>query len=65
MSFIFAFLMLYGLPEYYRQTPPKVPNFLKTLLRRKIVLWFLFSGILQNYWLSSVSLVCVCNVNIS
>jgi len=26
-------------PEYYRQTPPKVPNFLKTLFRRKLVLW--------------------------
>jgi alpha-1,3-glucan synthase len=56
MSFVFAYLMLYGLPgtlsflswlrttthgglEYYRQTPPKVPNFIKTLLRRKLVLW--------------------------
>lgn len=25
--------------DYYRQTPPKVPNFLKTLFRRKLVLW--------------------------
>jgi len=56
MSFLFAYLMLYGLPgyfrytrlpfailmsflEYYRQTPPQVPNFLKTLFRRKLVLW--------------------------
>ena len=39
MSFLFAYLMLYGLPDYYRQTPPKVPNFLHTLVRRKIVLW--------------------------
>ena len=39
MSFVFAYLMLYGLPDYYRQTPPKVPNFLHTLVRRKIVLW--------------------------
>ncbi|KAM5531218.1 hypothetical protein V8D89_015136, partial [Ganoderma adspersum] len=52
MSFIFAYLMLYGLPDYYRQTPPKVPNFLKTLFRRKIVLWFLGSEILRDYWLS-------------
>ncbi|KAI0079915.1 glycoside hydrolase family 13 and glycosyltransferase family 5 protein [Panus rudis PR-1116 ss-1] len=52
MSFVFAYLMLYGLPDYYRQTPPKVPNFLKTLFRRKIVLWFLGSEILRDYWLS-------------
>ncbi|KAI0306448.1 modular protein with glycoside hydrolase family 13 and glycosyltransferase family 5 domains [Multifurca ochricompacta] len=52
ISFLFAYLMLYGLPEYYRQTPPKVPNFLKTLFRRKLVLWFLASEILRDYWLS-------------
>lgn len=52
MSFLFAYLMLFGLPEYYRQTPPKVPGFLKTLFRRKIVLWFLASEILRDYWLS-------------
>jgi alpha-1,3-glucan synthase len=42
--------------EYYRQTPPKVPHFLKTLFRRKLVLWFLASEILRDYWLSGVSL---------
>ncbi|KAJ8584921.1 glycoside hydrolase family 13/glycosyltransferase family 5 protein [Rhizopogon salebrosus TDB-379] len=52
MSFGFGYLMLYGLPEYYRQTPPKVPNFLRTLFRRKLVLWFLASEILRDYWLS-------------
>lgn len=52
LSFLFAYLMLYGLPDYYRQTPPKVPNFLKTLFRRKLVLWFLVSEILRDYWLS-------------
>ena len=41
-------------PEYYRQTPPKVPHFLKTLVRRKLVLWFLASEILRDYWLSGV-----------
>lgn len=44
--------MLKGLPEYYRQTPPKVPHFLATLFRRKLVLWFLASEILRDYWLS-------------
>ncbi|PBK78186.1 modular protein with glycoside hydrolase family 13 and glycosyltransferase family 5 domains [Armillaria solidipes] len=52
MSFLFAYLMLYGLPEYYRQTPPKVPHFLRTLFRRKLVIWFLASEILRDYWLS-------------
>ena len=56
MSFVFAYLMLYGLPECYRQTPPKVPNFLRTLFRRKLVLWFLGSEILRDYWLSGVRL---------
>jgi hypothetical protein len=40
--------------EYYRQTPPKVPHFLKTLFRRKLVLWFLASEVLRDYWLSGV-----------
>lgn len=40
--------------EYYRQTPPKVPHFLKTLFRRKLVLWFLASELLRDYWLSGV-----------
>ncbi|KZT26358.1 glycosyltransferase family 5 protein [Neolentinus lepideus HHB14362 ss-1] len=52
ISLLFTYLMLYGLPDYYRQTPPKVPNFLKTLFRRKLVLWFLASEILRDYWLS-------------
>jgi len=76
ISFLFSYLMLYGLPgkqflariviilsshldtEYYRQTPPKVPSFVKTLFRRKLVLWFLASEILRDYWLSGVSLGC-------
>ncbi|KZT09456.1 glycosyltransferase family 5 protein [Laetiporus sulphureus 93-53] len=52
VSLLFAYLMLYGLPDYYRQTPPKVPHFLKSLFRRKIVLWFLVSEVLRDYWLS-------------
>ncbi|KAJ3541757.1 hypothetical protein NM688_g6042 [Phlebia brevispora] len=52
ISLVFAYVMLYGLPDYYRQSPPKVPNFLKTLFRRKLVLWFLGSEILRDYWLS-------------
>jgi len=52
MSMAFFWLLLRGLPEYYRQVPPKVPNFIKTLFRRKLVLWFLASEILRDYWLS-------------
>ncbi|KAI0950602.1 hypothetical protein AcV7_009015 [Taiwanofungus camphoratus] len=52
ISLVFAYLMLYGLPDYYRQTPPKVPHFIRTLFRRKLVLWFLGSEILRDYWLS-------------
>ncbi|KAF8121955.1 glycoside hydrolase family 13/glycosyltransferase family 5 protein [Boletus edulis] len=52
MSFIFAYLLFHGLPDYYRQTPPKVPNFFRTLFRRKLVLWFLASEVLRDYWLS-------------
>ncbi|ORX40442.1 hypothetical protein BD324DRAFT_677915 [Kockovaella imperatae] len=52
ISFIFAFLMFRGLPEYYHQIPPYVPNFFKTLVRRKLVIWFLIAEILRDYWLS-------------
>jgi alpha-1,3-glucan synthase len=52
MNALFSYLH----QEYYRQTPPKVPSFLKTLFRRKLVLWFLASEILRDYWLSGVSL---------
>ncbi|BEJ00050.1 hypothetical protein CcaverHIS631_0410920 [Cutaneotrichosporon cavernicola] len=54
MSFSFAVLMYFGLPEYYHQIPPYVPNFFKTLVRRKLVIWFMISEVLRNYWLSTV-----------
>jgi alpha-1,3-glucan synthase len=67
MSMAFSYLLFAGLPEYYRQVsrlvdrivfgadgqiPPYVPNFFKTLIRRKLVVWFLISEILRSYWLS-------------
>ncbi|KAJ4474841.1 modular protein with glycoside hydrolase family 13 and glycosyltransferase family 5 domains [Lentinula aciculospora] len=52
MSFLFGFMLYHGLPEYYRQTPPKVSHFLTTLFRRKLVIWFLISEVLRDYWLS-------------
>ena len=67
VSLLFAYLMFAGVPEYYQQVsnvdyveriqltiqiPPYVPNFFRTLFRRKLVIWFLISEVLRNYWLS-------------
>ncbi|KAJ9317012.1 CAZyme family GH13 [Paecilomyces variotii] len=46
-------LLAFGLPNYYRQTPGKVPSFYKSLFRRKIVLWFFVTVIIQNFFLSA------------
>jgi alpha-1,3-glucan synthase len=46
-------LMWFGLPNYYRQAPGKMPSFYKSLLRRKIVLWFFVTVIIQNFFLSA------------
>ncbi|KAJ7582663.1 modular protein with glycoside hydrolase family 13 and glycosyltransferase family 5 domains [Mycena floridula] len=52
ICFSFSYLLFHGLPEYYHQTPPQVPQFLRSLFRRKLVLWFFASEILRDYWLS-------------
>ncbi|EEB09062.1 cell wall alpha-1,3-glucan synthase mok14 [Schizosaccharomyces japonicus yFS275] len=44
-----------GLPVYYRQLPGSVPAFTKSLLHRKVVLWFLFAVVCQNYWMSTLT----------
>ncbi|KAJ5652602.1 hypothetical protein N7507_010028 [Penicillium longicatenatum] len=41
-----------GLPKYYRQSPGKIPAFYKSIFRRKIIIWFSISVVLQNYFLS-------------
>ncbi|KLJ13241.1 alpha-1,3-glucan synthase [Blastomyces silverae] len=46
-------LLFFGLPNYYRQTPGKVPSFYKSLFRRKIVIWFFVTVIVQNFFLSA------------
>lgn len=46
-------LLFIGLPKYYRQTPGAVPSFLRSILRRKIVLWFFYTVIIQNFFLSA------------
>ncbi|EXJ62578.1 alpha-1,3-glucan synthase [Cladophialophora yegresii CBS 114405] len=45
--------MWFGLPSYYRQAPGKMPSFYKSLTRRKIVLWFFVTVIIQNFFLSA------------
>ncbi|KAM7188085.1 family 5 putative glycoside hydrolase family 13/Glycosyltransferase [Rhypophila sp. PSN 637] len=44
----------WGLPGYYRQRPGSIPSFFRSVLRRKLILCFLVSVVIQNYWLSSV-----------
>lgn len=46
-------IIFFGLPDYYRQTPGKVPSFYKSLARRKIILWFFVAVIIQNFFLSA------------
>ena len=46
-------VLFFGLPSYYRQAPGKVPSFYSTLFRRKIILWFFFTVVIQNYFLSA------------
>lgn len=48
VSFLFFFALWYGLPQYYLQRPPTVPNFYATLFRRDIVRWFLVAEILRG-----------------
>ncbi|KAK4120523.1 glycosyltransferase family 5 protein [Parathielavia appendiculata] len=42
-----------GLPDFYRQSPAKIPGFYISLYRRKVVPWFFVMIIVQNYWLSA------------
>ena len=46
-------IMWFGLPIYYRQAPGKMPSFYKSIARRKIVLWFFVTVLVQNFFLSA------------
>ena len=46
-------VMWFGLPTYYRQSPGGMPSFYKSLARRKIVMWFFVTVIIQNFFLSA------------
>ncbi|KAL9609251.1 MAG: hypothetical protein Q9167_005970 [Letrouitia subvulpina] len=56
IAFLFwavGLILFLGLPDYYRQWPGKIPSFYSALFRRKIVLWFFFVVVVQNYWLAA------------
>jgi hypothetical protein len=42
-------ILFLGLPDYYRQAPGKVPSFLISLFRRKIVLWFFMTVVSSHF----------------
>lgn len=46
-------VLLLGLPDAYRSRPGNVPALYSSLLRRKVVLWFLVVVAIQNFWLSA------------
>ena len=48
-----AVILYFGLPDYYRQAPGAVPSFYSSLGRRKVILWFFVTVLIQNYWLSA------------
>ena len=48
-----GYVIFVGLPDYYCQAPGSVPSFYKSLMHRKIILWFFVVVIIQNYWLSA------------
>ncbi|KAI8902926.1 hypothetical protein BC833DRAFT_571187 [Globomyces pollinis-pini] len=49
------FILLYaGLPKFYSFTPPSIPNFIRTLFRRNMVLWYWLSEFVKGYWLNGV-----------
>ena len=53
VMWIVGLLIFFGLPDYYRQAPGAVPSFYTSLTRRKIILWFFVTVLIQNYWLSA------------
>jgi alpha-1,3-glucan synthase len=50
---IIGVVLYTSLPPYYHQSPGKIPNFYKTLLRRRVISWFFVTVVLQNYFLSA------------
>jgi alpha-1,3-glucan synthase len=55
LLFFIGIALYTGLPSYYRQTPGKLPSFYASLMRRKIILWFLVTVLIQNFLLSTLT----------
>ncbi|EMC98218.1 glycosyltransferase family 5 protein [Baudoinia panamericana UAMH 10762] len=45
-------VLFFGLPQFYLQKPGAVPDFYKSVMRRKVIIWFWIAVILQNIFLS-------------
>ncbi|KAK3713913.1 Cell wall alpha-1,3-glucan synthase ags1 [Vermiconidia calcicola] len=48
-----GFLLWLGLPNYYRQIPGKMPSFYTAALGRKVLVWFLITAVIQNFFMSA------------
>lgn len=46
-------MLFHGLPDAYRSKPGYVSGFYRSLVRRKVVVWFLVVAVIQNYFLST------------
>ena len=53
LMWVIGVVLFLGLPDYYRQTPGKVPSFLASIFRRRIVLWFFWTVLAQNFFMSA------------
>lgn len=48
-----GFIVFKGLPKYYYQQPGAIPSFYTSITRRKLVLWFLLTVVVSNFFLAS------------
>lgn len=46
-------ILFLGLPKYYHQRPGVITSFYSSISRRKIILWFFFTVLIQNFFLSA------------
>ncbi|KAH8908249.1 hypothetical protein BR93DRAFT_895934 [Coniochaeta sp. PMI_546] len=53
IAWILGAVSFVGLPDYYRQSPDKIPSFYGSLIRRRIVPWFFLTVVIQNFFLSA------------
>jgi alpha-1,3-glucan synthase len=53
LLWIVGCILFLGLPKYYHQTPGQVASFYTSIARKKVVLWFLFTVIIQNFFLAN------------